>query len=98
MRCYGTAPGSFLLFDDDGETLAYEREEYRWRRLESHTAADGGLRGTISEVEQEWRIIEPILERWASDLQGPEIYESGSQGPGEANRLLAIRGRAWRQI
>ncbi len=32
-RYYGSAPGSFGLFDDDGETLAFERGAYRWIRL-----------------------------------------------------------------
>ena len=55
VRCYGSAPGRFLLFDDDGETFAYERGEYRWRRLEIEVATDGGMCGTISPVEEGWR-------------------------------------------
>ncbi|MBR2426591.1 MAG: DUF5110 domain-containing protein, partial [Lentisphaeria bacterium] len=30
---FGTKPGSFLLYDDDGETFAYERGEYTFREL-----------------------------------------------------------------
>ncbi|WP_409342745.1 DUF5110 domain-containing protein [Paenibacillus sp. MBLB4367] len=30
LHHFGTAPGRFRLFDDDGETFAYERNEYRW--------------------------------------------------------------------
>ena len=40
----------------------------------------------------------PILEAWNADPHHPPIYEAGTQGPAEADELLAIRGRAWRQI
>lgn len=30
---FGTMPGSFLLYDDDGETFAYERGEYTFHEL-----------------------------------------------------------------
>jgi glucose-6-phosphate 1-dehydrogenase len=26
------------------------------------------------------------------------VYEAGSQGPPEADELLAVRGRRWRQV
>ena len=39
-----------------------------------------------------------ILDRWQADTTGPAIYEAGSQGPPEADQLLAVRGRRWRQI
>jgi alpha-D-xyloside xylohydrolase len=55
VRHYGAAPGAFMLFDDDGESLAYERGGYRWRRLEVIASLDGVPRGTISGVEQGWR-------------------------------------------
>ena len=32
------------------------------------------------------------------DATGPAVYEAGSQGPPEADELLAVRGRRWRQI
>lgn len=54
VRCYGPSPQTFLLFDDDGETLAYQRGEYRWRRLEAGSTGDGTPQGTISAVEAGW--------------------------------------------
>jgi alpha-D-xyloside xylohydrolase len=54
VRHYGAAPGRFRLYDDDGETFAYERGELRWRTLEV-TIADGLPRGTLSAVETGWR-------------------------------------------
>jgi hypothetical protein len=55
VRHYGTAPGTFMLFDDDGETFAYERGEYRWRRLEVISSPEGELRGVLADVEEGWR-------------------------------------------
>jgi alpha-D-xyloside xylohydrolase len=55
VRHYGRAEGTFLLFDDDGETYAYERGEYRWRELTATRQADGGLVGAISPVREAFR-------------------------------------------
>ena len=41
VRFYGTAPGTFDLFEDDGRTFDYERGRYRIRRL-SVGAGEGG--------------------------------------------------------
>jgi glucose-6-phosphate 1-dehydrogenase len=49
------------------------------------------------EVEAQWRIVQPILDAWQSG-PGPSLYEAGSQGPPEADELLAVRGRSWRQV
>jgi alpha-D-xyloside xylohydrolase len=54
VRHYGTAPGRFLLFDDDGETYAYERGGYRWRTLEVTASEPGIYSGTLSAVESDW--------------------------------------------
>jgi alpha-D-xyloside xylohydrolase len=54
VRHYGTAPGDFMLFDDDGETCAYEKGEFRWRRLEVRSSPEGVLPGSISPVERDW--------------------------------------------
>jgi len=51
------------------------------------------------EVEAQWRIVQPILDAWQSGSgPGPSLYEAGSQGPPEADELLAVRGRSWRQV
>ena len=33
IKKFGSKPGTFLLYDDDGETFAYERGEYTLREL-----------------------------------------------------------------
>jgi alpha-D-xyloside xylohydrolase len=43
VRHYGTAPGSFELFEDDGKTFEYERGRYRIRRLSVEARAGGRL-------------------------------------------------------
>ncbi len=55
VRHYGTAPGRFDLFDDDGETFAYERGAYLWRTLEVTVARDGSYHGSISPAPQDWQ-------------------------------------------
>jgi glucose-6-phosphate 1-dehydrogenase len=51
------------------------------------------------EVEAEWRIITPIEEAWAQ-LPPPQFpnYAAGSQGPVEADALIAGDHRAWRRL
>jgi glucose-6-phosphate 1-dehydrogenase len=49
------------------------------------------------EVEAQWRIIDPILERWETDDGRLPTYPSGSQGPEEAASILAP-GHRWRAI
>ena len=48
IRHYGSAPGHFLLYDDDGETFDYERGEYVWRELTVTKSSQGRLEGDIS--------------------------------------------------
>jgi alpha-D-xyloside xylohydrolase len=45
LRHYGTEPGTFRLYDDDGTTFAYERGEFSWTPLVVSRSADGTLRG-----------------------------------------------------
>ena len=49
------------------------------------------------EVEAQWRIIDPILEAWSKDRGEVAQYESGTQGPEEADKLLCP-GHKWRAI
>src|SRR5689334_20326364 len=51
------------------------------------------------EVEAQWRLITPIEEAWAS--QGaPElaVYPAGTDGPKEADILVAGSGHRWRRL
>jgi alpha-D-xyloside xylohydrolase len=55
VRHYGSAPGTFMLFDDDGESGAYQNGEYRWRRMAARILPDGTRQGAIQELEEGWR-------------------------------------------
>jgi glucose-6-phosphate 1-dehydrogenase len=48
------------------------------------------------EVELSWKILDPIVEYWASH-GAPDTYESGTWGPPSADKMLARDGRAWRR-
>jgi glucose-6-phosphate 1-dehydrogenase len=48
------------------------------------------------EVEESWRILDPIVEYWARHGK-PEQYPSGTWGPSSADDLLAREGRTWRR-
>jgi len=81
-----------------GTSFLGDSPEAYERLLHDALLGDATLFTRADEVEEEWRIIQPILDRWQADATGPATYEAGSQGPAEADQLLAVRGRRWRQI
>lgn len=48
IRHYGTKPGSFRLYDDDGETYNYEKGEYTYLTINVEVASDGTRQGNVS--------------------------------------------------
>jgi glucose-6-phosphate 1-dehydrogenase len=79
------------------ETFAEPPPDAYERLLIDAMTGDPTLFIRTDEVEQAWRICEPILEAW-KDRQVPIArYAAGSWGPREADRLLARDGRRWRQ-
>jgi glucose-6-phosphate 1-dehydrogenase len=50
------------------------------------------------QVEQAWRLMDPVLEAWKTPpARGLPIYEAGSWGPEAADALVARDGRVWRR-
>jgi glucose-6-phosphate 1-dehydrogenase len=48
------------------------------------------------EIIQAWRLMDPILQSWATPAASPLVtYAKGSWGPKEADRLLAREGHRW---
>jgi glucose-6-phosphate 1-dehydrogenase len=47
------------------------------------------------EQEQAWQWVEPILDAWNRDPQGPRPYAAGTWGPAAASALVARDGFAW---
>jgi glucose-6-phosphate 1-dehydrogenase len=50
-------------------------------------------------VEAGWQAVQPFLDAWKrAGAKGLQSYEAGSEGPDEANALLARDGRSWRKF
>ena len=49
------------------------------------------------EVEQAWRIVDPILEAWQDWTAPLARYPAGTWGPRQADQLLEREGRQWRK-
>jgi len=50
-------------------------------------------------IEAGWRIVQPFIDAWQeAGADGLATYRAGSDGPPEADRLLAESGRRWRPI
>jgi glucose-6-phosphate 1-dehydrogenase len=60
---------------------------------------DATLFQRADQVEESWRVVDPILKGWASSSpRNFPNYVSGEEGPAAANDLLARDGRSWRPI
>jgi glucose-6-phosphate 1-dehydrogenase len=57
---------------------------------------DDNLFPRETEVEQSWRILDPLEESWATG-GAPSPYPPGSWGPVESDQMLARDGRSWRR-
>ena len=56
---------------------------------------DSTLFPHADEVEQSWRVIDPLEHAWSGAQ--PELYRAGEWGPRGADDLLARDGRTWRR-
>ena len=58
---------------------------------------DGRLNLFVRSDEQEeaWRWVEPILDHWQNDTQGPRLYAAGTWGPSAASAMIARDGHCW---
>jgi glucose-6-phosphate 1-dehydrogenase len=58
---------------------------------------DASLFTRSDGIENAWRLIDPIIQNWASPGAPPlRVYEPGSWGPVEADEFLARDGNVWR--
>jgi len=58
---------------------------------------DGRLNLFVRSDEQEeaWRWVEPILQHWATETQGPRHYAAGTWGPSASSAMIARDGFCW---
>jgi glucose-6-phosphate 1-dehydrogenase len=47
------------------------------------------------EQEEAWRWVEPILDSWAADAEGPRPYAAGTWGPSASSAMIARDGFCW---
>ncbi|MET9533947.1 MULTISPECIES: glucose-6-phosphate dehydrogenase [unclassified Streptomyces] len=102
MRFGSKVPGTSMEIRDVsmdfayGESFTESSPEAYERLILDVLLGDSNLFPRLEEVEQSWRILDPIEEYW--DTHGkPAQYESGTWGPAEADEMLAREGRSWRR-
>jgi glucose-6-phosphate 1-dehydrogenase len=78
-----------------GATFPEESPEAYERLLLEALVGDPTLFIRSDEVEQCWRIVDPIIAHWANDNTAIPLYEAGSWGPTEAEALPGRDGRSW---
>ncbi|OIV38997.1 glucose-6-phosphate dehydrogenase [Mangrovactinospora gilvigrisea] len=78
-----------------GESFTESSPEAYERLILDVLLGDANLFPRTAEVEQSWRILDPIEDYWAQHK--PEPYTSGTWGPAAADEMLARDGRSWRR-
>ena len=58
---------------------------------------DGRLNLFVRSDEQEeaWRWVEPIMQSWAADFEGPRPYAAGTWGPSASSAMIDRDGFCW---
>jgi glucose-6-phosphate 1-dehydrogenase len=59
---------------------------------------DATLFQRADNIEDGWRVVQPLLDIWKTGQPRLAMYEAGSSGPKEADELLAQDGRKWRPL
>ncbi|MGI9119019.1 MAG: glucose-6-phosphate dehydrogenase [Acidimicrobiales bacterium] len=80
-----------------GAAFLEQAPEAYERLLADALLGDPTLFIRTDEVEQAWRIVQPLLDAWDEDPSPPAPYPAGSWGPEEADHLLADDGHHWRR-
>jgi len=83
-----------------GEAFTESSPEAYERLLLDVLLGDASLFPRNEEVEESWRVIDPIEDHWAERNEageGPHLYRAGEWGPKAADAMLAADGRTWRR-
>jgi glucose-6-phosphate 1-dehydrogenase len=104
LRLLCKTPGDDIYVSDVTMDFSYQRtfdrpqQEAYERLFIDCMRGDQSLFGRADGVEHAWRFIDPIQTAWDA-MEGPlPEYPPGSQGPKEADELLARDRRMWRKI
>ncbi|MFD8507483.1 glucose-6-phosphate dehydrogenase [Streptomyces sp. NPDC059687] len=79
-----------------GESFTESSPEAYERLILDVLLGDANLFPRTEEVEESWKILDPIEEYWATHGK-PAQYPAGTWGPEEADEMLARDGRSWRR-
>ncbi len=90
MRTRQTSLDASLRQDDEIQTDAYEE------LLLDVIDGDRSLFLRYDEVEQAWRVVDPILRSWSTNRDFIHTYPAGTWGPEESRRLFDTEEHHWR--
>jgi len=77
---------------NEGESLNDAYEELLLDVMDG----DRSLFLRYDEVEQAWRVVDPVLRRWSTERDFIHTYPAGSWGPEESRRLFEKEEHQWR--
>jgi glucose-6-phosphate 1-dehydrogenase len=105
MRFCARAPGldnqvmpGDMAFEFPAGPFGNDAKGYE-RPLRDAMLGDPILFPSAAFIEQGWKLIQPLLDAWApAGRADVPKYAAGSQGPHEADRLLAQSGHKWREL
>ncbi len=78
--------------------IVYRSPEAYERLLNDIVKGDSTLFTRWDEVETAWILIKGLLEQYGNKADSLVSYEPGSSGPKEADEMLAVDGRKWRNL
>jgi len=74
----------------------YEPQDAYERLILDALLGDQTLYVRNDVMEESWKLVTPILQRWENEKSDLYYYPSGSWGPKESYRLIEKDGRRWR--
>ena len=102
LRFGSKVPGSTMEVRDVnmdfsyGSAFAEDSPEAYERLILDVLLGEPSLFPVNAEVELSWKILDPVLEYWATHGK-PDAYASGTWGPESAREMLERTGREWRR-
>jgi glucose-6-phosphate 1-dehydrogenase len=78
-----------------GEAFTESSPEAYERLILDVLIGDRTLFPDAAEVEEGWRVVDPLEEAWAGTTPFP--YRAGEWGPREVDEMLARHGHTWRR-
>ena len=76
-----------------GETFTHQTPEAYERLILDALRGDATLFTRADEVEEAWRIVDPVITSWQANEVPLEPYEAGTEGPLSVNALIEDDGR-----